>query len=57
MMKYINVISKSRISVINVVYKHDSATEVIRVYRFGLQHIYTYSAEKLLTPSDEIHVL
>jgi hypothetical protein len=53
----VNALSKSRLSAINVVYKHDSATEVIRVYSFDLQPIYTYCAETLLAPSDEIHVL
>jgi hypothetical protein len=56
MMKLYNVLSKSRLSVTNV-YKHTSATEVIRVYWFDLQHIYNYSSETLLAPSDEIHVL
>jgi hypothetical protein len=56
-MKFINALSKSRLSVISEVYKYDSAIEVIRVYWFELQPIYTYCEGTLLVPSDEIHVL
>jgi hypothetical protein len=53
-LKFINLLSKRRLSYTNGVYKHDAATKVIRVYLFELQTIYTYSAEKWPVPSDEI---
>jgi hypothetical protein len=56
MVKFINLLSKSRLSDTNMEYKHDAATEVIRVYTFVLQPIYTYSAKKWLVPCDEIRV-
>jgi hypothetical protein len=49
--------SKRRLAVISVVCKYHSATEVIRLYLFDLQPIYTYCTETLLAPSDEINVL
>jgi hypothetical protein len=54
-MKFINLLLKSTFSDINLVYKHDAETEVIRVYSFDLQP--TYRSEKWLVPSDKIHVM
>jgi hypothetical protein len=51
MVKFINLLSKGRLTDTNVVYKHNAATKIISVYSFVLQPIYTNSAE-----NDPFHV-
>ena len=52
MMKFVYLFSKTSLSVLNMLYKHDAATQDIRVLSF---HLHTtrskYRSETLLAPS------
>jgi hypothetical protein len=54
MIKFLSLLSTSRLSDIKVLYKHDATTEIIRVYS---SLIYIYRPEMWFSLSDETHEL